>query len=107
MTAHYQRLLRGHAVRGDRATGPLLVRVDPLLAAAEAGNVVLVRRRYVGNGQGVGVEPAAWHGAFLAEAEEFTGDDSVHDDQIVAAAGCYSRSAARRGGISAGIMVGV
>ena len=56
VSAHYQRLLRGFAVRGDRATGHKLVRIDPFLAACEAGNVVLVRKRYVGNGQGVGPE---------------------------------------------------
>lgn len=107
VTAAYQRLLRGFAVRGDRATGPKLVRVDPFLAAVEAGNVVLVRRRYIGNGQGVGSEPAKWHAEFLAECDEFTGDDSTHDDQIVAAMGCFSRAAAQRGAFSTGRLLGV
>jgi predicted phage terminase large subunit-like protein len=107
VTASYQRLLRGFAVRGDRATGPKLVRVDPFLAAAEAGNVVLVRRRYIGNGQGVGPEQASWHTSFLAECDAFTGDDSTHDDQIVAAMGAFSRAAAQRGGIRAGRLLGV
>ena len=107
VTAHYQRLLRGHALRGDRATGPKLVRVDPLLAAAEAGNVVLLRRRYVGNGQGIGTEPAAWHTGFLTEFEEFTGDDANHDDQVIAAVGCYNRAAMQRATVRSGPIHGI
>ncbi len=107
VTATYQRLLRGFAVRGDRPTGPKLVRVDPFLAASEAGNIVLVRKRYVGNGQGVAADAATWHGAFLAECDEFTGDDSTHDDQVIAAVGCYSRAATQRGVFSTGRLLGV
>ena len=80
MTSYYQRhVLRGFAVRGDRPTGPKLVRVDPFLAAAEAGNVVMVRR----NG---------WHRAFLDECDAFTGDDTTHDDQVIAAVGAFKKS---------------
>jgi predicted phage terminase large subunit-like protein len=105
-TMRYQRMLRGFAVRGDRPTGPKLTRVDPLLAAAEAGNVVLVRRRYYGNGIGVGSEASTWIGAFIAECDEFTGDDSVHDDQVIAAVGAFNR-AASTGHFSVGRLLGV
>lgn len=107
--AHYQRLLKGYAVRPDRATGAKLTRVDPLLAAAEAGNVVLVQRAYNGsNGLGVGPGPATWISAFLTEAEMFTGEDDGHDDQIVAAAGCFNRAAGlRRDSFSAGRLLGI
>ncbi len=91
----------------DRATGKKLIRVDPFLAASEAGNVVLVRKRYVGNGQGIGTEAATWHANFLAECDEFTGDESSHDDQIVAAAGCFSRAAAQRGQLQVDKLLGI
>jgi predicted phage terminase large subunit-like protein len=107
VTALYQRLLSGYAVRGDRVTGQKLVRIDPFLAAAEAGNVVLVRKRYAGSGQGIGVEAAGWHAAFLDECDEFTGDNSGHDDQVVAAAGCFSRGAAQRGQLQVGRLLGI
>ena len=83
------------------------MRVDPLLAAAEAGNVVLLRRRYVGNGQGIGTEPAAWHTGFLTEFEEFTGDDANHDDQVIAAVGCYNRAAMQRATVRSGPIHGI
>lgn len=68
-------VLRGFSVRGRRATGPKLVRIDPYLAACEAGNVRLVR--------------GSWNAAFLAEHDEWTGGDAEHDDQIIAAAGAH------------------
>jgi phage terminase large subunit-like protein len=105
--ALYQRLLRGFAVREDRATGHKLTRIDPFLAAAEAGNVVLVRKRYIGNGVGVGQDPATWHAAFLTEADEFTGDESTHDDQIIAAAGCFNRAAMQRSAVQSGPVHGI
>jgi predicted phage terminase large subunit-like protein len=80
VVSYYQRhILRGFAVRGDRPTGPKLVRVDPFLAAAEAGNVVLLR--------------GAWNRAFLDECDAFTGDDVGHDDQVIAACGAHKCSA--------------
>jgi predicted phage terminase large subunit-like protein len=77
---HYQRnVLRGFAVRGHKPTGSKAVRADPFIAAAEAGNVVLVE--------------APWNRAFLDECDEFTGDDSGHDDQVDAAVGAFTMSA--------------
>ena len=79
VVSYYQRrVLPGFPVRGDRPTGPKLVRIDPFLAAAEAGNVVLVR--------------GLWNRAFLDECDSFTGDDTTHDDQVVSAAGCFKRT---------------
>lgn len=93
VTSYYQRhVLRGFAVRGDRPTGPKLVRVDPFLAAAEAGNVVLVR--------------GSWNRTFLDECDTFTGDDSTHDDMVIAAAGVFKCSA-RAGHFSTSKLLGV
>ena len=84
--SYYQRhVLPELAIRGDRPTGPKLVRVDPFLAAAEAGNVVLLR--------------GSWNRAFLDECDSFTGDDTTHDDQVIAAAGAFKKSAALMGGV--------
>jgi len=81
VTSYYQRhILRGFAVRGDRPTGPKLVRIDPFLAACEAGNVVLLK--------------ADWNRAFIDECDAFTGDDTTHDDQVISAAGCFKRAMA-------------
>lgn len=80
VTSYYQRhVLRGYPVRGHRPTGSKLTRIDPFIAAAEAGNVMLVR--------------GAWNFAFIDECDSFTGDDSSHDDQVISALGCFSRAA--------------
>jgi len=92
VTSNYQRnILRGFAVRGDRPTGPKLVRVDPYLAAAEAGNIRLVR--------------GTWNAEFLAEHDEWTGGDAEHDDQIVAAAGAFKQLALHYDGEARGVRV--
>jgi predicted phage terminase large subunit-like protein len=81
VTSYYQRhILRGFSVRGDRVTGPKLVRVDAFVAAAEAGNVVIAL-------------PKVQRAAFLEECDAFTGDDSTHDDQVIAAVGAFKKSA--------------
>lgn len=73
---HYQRnVLAGFAVRGDNVTGNKLSRADPLSAQAEAGNVKLLR--------------GAWNREFLDEAEMFP--EGLHDDQIDAASGAFSK----------------
>jgi len=68
---HYQReILLGYNFQGFRATGPKIERVRPLAAAAEAGNVKLVR--------------GAWNQDFISEAESFP--QGTFDDQIDAVA---------------------
>lgn len=75
-TDHYaRRVLVGYSFEGKRSTGSKLVRADPVAAAAEAGNVKLVR--------------GDWNVAFLDEAERFTGDDRTHDDQIDVVSGAF------------------
>jgi len=78
--SHVQRnLLPGFAVRGDRATGSKLTALNPFVAAAEAGNIVLVD------------DGSGWVSDFIAEADAFTGDETTHDDQIIAAGKLYAR----------------
>ena len=67
-------VLKGYPARGNKATGNKLDRMKPLSAAAEAGNVKLVR------GQ--------WMEAMLAEGESIP--DGAHDDQWDAAAGAFA-----------------
>ena len=67
-------VLLGYTVRGDRVTGKKDVRAKPLSAAAEQGNVKLVR--------------GPWIGEFLDELEAFPGGG--HDDQVDAASGCFN-----------------
>ena len=71
---HYARKrLKGFTVYGVKPSGSKTLRAEPFCAAAEAGNVVLIR--------------GAWNKDFLDEAEEFpTGD---HDDQIDGCSGCF------------------
>jgi len=69
---HYRRtVLPGYAVYADKPTGPKDVRARPLSAAAQAGNVKLVR--------------GDWIGSFLDEADAFP--YGAHDDQVDAVAG--------------------
>ncbi|MDD4985655.1 MAG: phage terminase large subunit [Dehalococcoidales bacterium] len=73
---HYRRrLLVGYSFKGDRPSGDKIIRAMPLAAAAEAGNVMLVK--------------GAWNKAFLDEAEQF-GEDAIHDDQMDAVAGAVN-----------------
>lgn len=79
MTAHYQKnVLPGYPIRGERATGPKTVRVDPLVAAAEAGNAILLE--------------GDWIKDFLDEIDNFTGADGMTDDQVIAAAGAFKKA---------------
>lgn len=73
---HYQRrVLPGWAVTGDKVTGPKVTRARAVSAAAEAGNLRLVR--------------GAWIPAWLDEAEAFP--QGSHDDQVDAVAGAVSK----------------
>ena len=65
---HYRRrVLKGFAFYGDKVSGSKEVRANPLSAAAEAGNVKLVR--------------GTWNGAFLDEIVGFP-NESAHDDMV-------------------------
>lgn len=73
---HYQRrVLPGWAVKGDKVTGPKVTRARAVSAAAEAGNLRLVR--------------GAWIPAWLDEAEAFP--QGSHDDQVDAVSGAVSK----------------
>jgi len=76
-----RRVLKGYIVRGNKVTGSKVLRARPLSAAAEAGNVKLVR--------------GAWIGAFLDEAEGFP--EIGHDDQVDAASGAFDKLVKRPG----------
>jgi len=79
---HYQRqVLRGFAVRGDKVTGPKELRAEPLSAAAEAGNVYLVK--------------GPWVEDFLNEAEIFPA--GKFKDQVDCVAGAVGKLSARSG----------
>ena len=75
LIAYYTRILAGYPIRGEPSVGNKKVRAAPFASQAEAGNVMLV------NGP--------WVGAFLDEAEMFSGEDGIHDDQIDAATGAF------------------
>jgi len=78
---HYRRnVLVGLAFQANRTTGSKEIRANPLSAAAEAGNVKLVR--------------GPWIREFLDELEAFPGE--AHDDQVDAASGAYEKLALRR-----------
>lgn len=69
---HYARkVLVGYTFRGDKKTGSKVDMAKPLSAAAERGNVHLVR--------------GAWNGAFLDEASAFP--FGTHDDMVDASSG--------------------
>lgn len=79
---HYRRrILLGFTFRGNKTTGSKEIRANPLSAAAEAGNVKLVR--------------GPWINDFLDEAEAFPGGS--HDDQVDAASGAFEMLVRRRG----------
>ncbi len=81
---HYAReVLPGYAFHGRRTTGDKQARALPVSAAAEAGNVLLVR--------------GPWIGAFLDEVEVFPG--GAHDDQVDAVCGAIE-VLAQRGGVT-------
>jgi predicted phage terminase large subunit-like protein len=72
---HYAReVLKGMDFRADRVTGNKVIRAGPVSAAAQAGNVKLMR--------------AAWVQAFLDELLLFP--NGAHDDQVDALSGAFS-----------------
>ena len=74
---HYRRnVLKGYVFKGDRATGSKVSRAAAMASAAEAGNVVLLRR--------------PWNETYLDELEGFTGDDKLNDDQVDAGSGAFN-----------------
>jgi len=73
---NYTVLLTGYAFSGEKATGPILVRAGPFLAACEAGNVVMVR--------------GDWNQALIEEINAFD-DNAEHDDIVVALALAYNK----------------
>lgn len=76
---HYRReVLKGYPCYGNKVTGSKELRALPMSAAAEAGNVKVVR--------------GPWNKAFLDELETF-GDPSEHDDQVDAASGGFQKVA--------------
>lgn len=78
---YYRRqVLVGFAFRGNKTTGSKEIRANPFSAAAEAGNVKLVR--------------GPWISEFLDELEAFPG--ASHDDQVDAASGAYEKLALRK-----------
>lgn len=71
---HYaRRVLLGFNFRGKKTTGSKELRAAPLSAAAEAGNVKLVR--------------GSWIGDFLDEFESFPG--GAHDDMVDSTSGAH------------------
>lgn len=77
---HYRReVLNGYDFRADKVTGSKMERARPLSAAAEAGNVSLVR--------------GAWNESFLDELCAFP--EGGHDDQVDAASGALSHARKR------------
>ncbi|MFN7131866.1 MAG: phage terminase large subunit, partial [Myxococcales bacterium] len=73
---HYaRRVLPGYDFRGERSTGDKVEYARPLSAAAENGNVRLVR--------------GPWNKDFLDEVEAFP-TEGVHDDQVDAASKGYA-----------------
>jgi predicted phage terminase large subunit-like protein len=71
------RMLTGHSVRAERATGEKTTRWSPFAAQCEAGNVKLVR--------------GPWNHAFLEELA--LAPHGAHDDQIDAAALAFNKLA--------------
>jgi predicted phage terminase large subunit-like protein len=76
--------LLGYPVYSDQVKGSKFERSQPFRAAAEAGNIKLLR--------------GAWNDAFLEECEQFSPDEREyeHDDQVDAACGAFNYLAANR-----------
>jgi len=73
---HYVRtVLKGYPYRGKTSTGSKAERAKPASAAAERGNIKLLR--------------APWNAPFLSELEVFPSDDD-HDDQVDALSGAFN-----------------
>ena len=71
-------LLLGYPVYADQVRGTKFERSQPFRAAAEAGNLKLIR--------------GAWNEAFLEECEQFSPNEKeyAHDDQVDAACGAFN-----------------
>jgi predicted phage terminase large subunit-like protein len=71
-------LLLGYPVYADQVRGTKFERSQPFRAAAEAGNLKLIR--------------GAWNEAFLEECEQFSPDEReyAHDDQVDVAGGAFN-----------------
>ncbi len=72
---NYATLLAGYPFKGEKATGPILVRAGPFLAACEAGNIVMVK--------------GDWNQDVVDEVNAFD-DNADHDDIVVALALAYN-----------------
>jgi predicted phage terminase large subunit-like protein len=73
---HYQReVLKGFSVYEDKKASSKILRANPLSAAAEAGNVKLIK--------------GTWNKNFLDEIEAFPQGD--HDDQVDAVSGAFEK----------------
>lgn len=72
---YYIRVLAGYTVRGDRHTGSKEERANPVSSQAEAGNIKLLAR--------------PWVGALLDELEAFP--QGAHDDQVDALSGAFGQ----------------
>jgi predicted phage terminase large subunit-like protein len=76
---HYRRIvLKGYTFRGNKTTGTKEARANPVSAAAEAGNVKILR--------------ATWVNTLLDEMDAFP--EGVHDDQVDAISGAVEKLAA-------------
>lgn len=74
---HYaRRILKGFTFRGSKTTGSKEVRANPVSAAAEAGNIRLVR--------------GPWINDFLNEVEAFP-TEGIHDDMVDAVSGAFEK----------------
>lgn len=75
VVSHYSRnVLKGFVVRAHRGTGDKFVRAQPFFAAAEAGNVRMLK--------------GAWNATFIEELELFP--EAPNDDQVDSATGAYN-----------------
>jgi predicted phage terminase large subunit-like protein len=82
--AHFKKLLRGWAFKGRRSTGSKETRAIVYSAAAERGDVYLLR--------------ADWNEEFLDEHVLFP--NGTHDDQVDAVSGCIEDLNEKGGGIT-------
>jgi len=74
--SHFQRnVMKGFAFRGNKVSSSKEARADPFSAAAEAGNVKLVK--------------GAWNEEYLRELELFPA--GKHDDQVDASSGAFEK----------------
>ncbi len=72
---YVDKVLRGFATEGQRATGDKFVRAQPFFAQIQCGNVYLLR--------------GPWNTAFMDELESFPGGD--HDDKVDSASLAFNK----------------